>query len=149
MLADVRRRVHAAPGRGDVLSGEAADDVDEAVGFAQVAEEEARLDVPEGDADEVGQVERGGDPLFIRVGGGDAVEPRIGQGHGPDVRLPLAVVVGVDGGAGPGQEIEQGRLARPGVAEQGHVHATSKAGLAGGVKATVSNRVALTARFPL
>ena len=60
--------------------------------------------------------------LLLGVGGGDPVQARVGQGHGADVRLPLAVIVGPDGGVGAGEEIEKRRLARLGVAEQGDVH---------------------------
>ncbi len=94
-----------------VLGGEGAYDMDEAVGLAEMAEEEARLDLAEGDADEVGQVHRRGDLLLLRVGGGDPVQAEVGQGHGVDVRLPLAVIVGPDGGVGAGDEIEKRRLA--------------------------------------
>ena len=133
---DVRDRVHPSAGVGDVLAAEGADHVDEAVGLAKVAEEEACLDLAEGDPDEVGQVERSGDLRLLGVGRGDPVQAGIGEGNGAHVRLPLAVVVGPDRGAGAGEEVEQRRLARLGVAEQGHVHGTSKAGLSGGVKAS-------------
>ena len=108
--------------------------MDEAVGLPQMAEEEARLDLAEGDADEVGQVHRRGDLLLLGIDGRDPVEAPVGEGHGAHVRLPLPVVVGPDLDVRPGEEVEERRLARLGVAEQGDVHGTSKAGLAGGVK---------------
>jgi hypothetical protein len=43
--------------------------VDQAIGLPEVAEKEARLDLPEGDADEVGEVQGGGYLFLIGVKG--------------------------------------------------------------------------------
>ncbi len=134
----VGRGVDPAPGRRQVGVRERPDDVDEAVRPPQMVEEEAGLDLAERYAGQVGQVHRGGHPALVGVGGRQGVQPGVGQRDGPDVGLAPAVVVGRDRGVGAGQEIEERRLAGLGVTEQGDVHGTSKAGLAGGVKARTS-----------
>ncbi len=112
-------------GQAGVL--EPADDVDQAVGLAEDGEERRVLDFAEGNAGQVGQVQTGRDFLLVRSENADAVQALVGQGTGPVGGFALRLLEVVDFFPGAGEQVEQRRLARPGIAENGHVHATSKA----------------------
>ncbi len=119
--ADVGHRIDAPLDVDDVVVLEAADDVGDGVGLADVGQEliaEAfTLGGPAHEAGDVDEVHRRGDDRLRVVELHQRVEPRVGHRHHADVRLDGAERIVRHGGARRRQRVEERRLAHVGQAD--------------------------------
>ncbi len=119
--ADVGHRIDAPFDVDDVVVLEAAHDVRDGVGLADVGEELiAEAFALGGAADEAGDVDevhRRGDDRLRLVELHQRVEPRVGHRHHADVRLDGAERIVGHGGARRRQRVEERRLADVGQAD--------------------------------